>query len=155
MSRTSSLPGSALAVSGLVLLLACTSNPTPDNYFTAPQPPTVSGGVVLLTPPDARWAASAPVGRVLTTENGMTVYVSDLDSSGRSNCYDQCAKLWMPVYGPAGAVAGSGLMLIQRADGRTQWATANGMPLYTYVNDHAPGDAHGNNVDGRWHVVAN
>lgn len=84
----------------------------------------------------------------------MTVYVYDRDTPGRSNCYDQCAQYWPPAYAPGGAVASGGLTLIQRADGQTQWATSNGLPLYTYVNDHGPGDTYGNNVDGQWHVVA-
>ena len=28
------------------------------------------------------------------------------------------------------------------------------MPLYTFVEDRAPGDMRGNNIDGSWHVVA-
>ena len=44
---------------------------------------------------------------------------------------------------------------IKRADGSVQ-ATYNGHPLYTYVGDSAPGQAHGNSLNlngGLWHEV--
>ena len=44
---------------------------------------------------------------------------------------------------------------IKRSDGSAQ-ATYNGHPLYTYVGDSAPGQAHGNNLNlngGLWHEV--
>jgi len=49
------------------------------------------------------------------------------------------------------------LSTIKRSDGTTQ-AVYNGHPLYTYVGDAAPGQAHGNNLNlnlnGRlWHKV--
>jgi len=156
MSRRTPLWGPALAVSSLALLAACGGRPyeqngyADQNSYSQPQPSAVPAPAPTYTPT----YASAPTGSVLTTANGMTVYVYDRDAPGRSNCYDQCAAYWPPAYAPGGAVPSGGLTLIRRADGQTQWATANGMPLYTYVNDHAPGDVTGNNVDGQWHVVA-
>jgi predicted lipoprotein with Yx(FWY)xxD motif len=44
---------------------------------------------------------------------------------------------------------------ITRSDGTTQ-AVYNGHPLYTYIADTAPGQAHGNNLNlngGLWHEV--
>lgn len=159
MPRKSSLWQPILAVSGLALLAACVGRPVEQNSYVAPEPsvmPAPAPVVPAYTPAPVYTPASAPVpaGSVLTTSNGMTVYVFDRDSAGRSTCYDQCAQYWMPVYAPAGAVSTNGLTLIQRADGQMQWATSSGMPLYTYVNDHGPGEANGNNIDGSWHVVA-
>jgi predicted lipoprotein with Yx(FWY)xxD motif len=158
MPRKLSLWQPVLAVSGLALLAACAGRPVDESSYNqssyaAPAPAPV---VPAYTPAPVYTPASAPVpaGSVLTTSNGMTVYIFDRDSAGRSTCYDQCAQYWMPVYAPAGAVSTNGLTLIQRADGQMQWATSNGMPLYTYANDHGPGDANGNNIDGSWHVVA-
>jgi predicted lipoprotein with Yx(FWY)xxD motif len=151
MSRNTPLWGPALAVSSLALLAACVGRPVEQNSYVEPQPSVIQAPA---TPAYAPTYASAQTGSVLTTANGMTVYVYDRDTPGRSNCYDQCAAYWPPAYAPGGAAPSGGLTLIQRADGQTQWATANGMPLYTYVNDHAPGDVTGNNVDGKWHVVA-
>jgi predicted lipoprotein with Yx(FWY)xxD motif len=64
---------------------------------------------------------------------------------------------WPPVKGPATAGAGvtGKLATITRADGSVQ-ATYNGHPLYTYVGDHAPGQATGNGLNvngGVWHEV--
>jgi len=161
MPRKSSLWQPVLAVSGLALLAACVGRPVDQPNYVAPDQssyvaPTPAPVVPAYTPAPVYTPASAPApaGTVLTTSNGMTVYVFDRDTPGRSSCYDQCAQYWMPVYAPAGAVSTNGLTLIQRADGQMQWATSNGMPLYTYVNDHGPGDANGNNIDGTWHVVA-
>lgn len=158
MPRTSSLWRPMLAVSSLALLAACAVPPAEQSSYVAPQPtvaPVTTVPAPSYTP--AQYSptyVSAPAGTVLTTSNGMTVYVFDRDTPGRSNCYDQCAQYWPPVYAPAGATASGGLNLIQRADGQMQWATSNGLPLYTYVNDHGPGDTTGNNIDGTWHVVA-
>jgi predicted lipoprotein with Yx(FWY)xxD motif len=41
---------------------------------------------------------------------------------------------------------------IKRKDGKLQ-VTYNGMPLYLWVNDKAPGDTTGQNVNGVWFVV--
>ena len=61
--------------------------------------------------------------------------------------------------GEGAASAGPGipgkLATIKRTDGSLQ-ATYDGHPLYTYIADHAPGQAHGNNVNlngGVWHEV--
>jgi predicted lipoprotein with Yx(FWY)xxD motif len=60
---------------------------------------------------------------------------------------------------PGPATAGPGvtgkLGTIKRSDGSTQ-ATYDGHPLYTYVADTAPGQAHGNGLNvsgGLWHEV--
>jgi predicted lipoprotein with Yx(FWY)xxD motif len=61
------------------------------------------------------------------------------------------------VKGPVTAGPGvtGTLGTIKRADGSTQ-ATYDGHPLYTYVGDSAPGQAHGNGLNlngGLWHEV--
>ena len=159
MPRTSLPWRPMLAVSSLALLTACVAPPpeqssySQQNSYATPAPASVPAPAYTPVTPAPTYV-SAPAGTVLTTSNGMTVYVFDRDSPGRSTCYDQCAQYWPPAYAPGGAVASGGLTVIQRADGQTQWATSNGLPLYTYVNDHAPGDTYGNNIDGQWHVVA-
>jgi predicted lipoprotein with Yx(FWY)xxD motif len=57
------------------------------------------------------------------------------------------------VTAPAGVSGTFGT--IKRSDGSAQ-ATYNRHPLYTYVGDSAPGQAHGNNLNlngGLWHEV--
>jgi predicted lipoprotein with Yx(FWY)xxD motif len=99
------------------------------------------------------------VGGVTVLANGArhTLYWFGPDTPTTSRCNGECANYWPPVPGPV--TAGSGvtgrLGIITRADGSAQ-ATYNGHPLYTYIGDSGPGQAHGNNIDlngGRWHAV--
>jgi len=89
----------------------------------------------------------------LAAENGMTLYIFDEDSTGKSNCYDSCAVSWPPYLVEAGAAApGAGFTRVQRRDGTEQWAK-DGAPLYFWVGDTAPGDTTGDGVGGVWHIV--
>ena len=94
---------------------------------------------------------------VLTKAAGRTLYWVAPDTPTKSVCNGSCAAYWPPVRGPL--TAGSGvtgqLSTIKRADGSAQ-ETYDGHPLYTYVGDSGPGQAHGNNLDlngGFWHIV--
>ena len=94
---------------------------------------------------------------VLANAKGFTLYWFVPDTATRSNCNGSCAAYWPPVQGPATAGPGvtGKLGTIKRSDGSTQ-ATYNGHPLYTYVGDTAPGQAHGNGLNlngGLWHEV--
>ena len=94
---------------------------------------------------------------VVTNAKGFTLYWFVPDTATTSKCNGSCATFWPPVKGPATAGAGvtGKLATITRADGSAQ-ATYNGHPLYTYVGDHAPGQATGNGLNvngGVWHEV--
>jgi predicted lipoprotein with Yx(FWY)xxD motif len=94
---------------------------------------------------------------VLTNAKGFTLYWFAPDTATSSKCNGSCATFWPPVKGPASAGSGvtGKLGTIKRSDGSTQ-ATYNGHPLYTYVGDHAPGEATGNGLNvngGVWHEV--
>jgi predicted lipoprotein with Yx(FWY)xxD motif len=93
---------------------------------------------------------------VLTNGKGFTLYSFAPDTPAKSNCNGACAKFWPPVKGPATAPGVKGTFAtIKRSDGATQ-ATFDGHPLYTYVGDHAPGQAKGNGLNlsgGLWHEV--
>jgi predicted lipoprotein with Yx(FWY)xxD motif len=94
---------------------------------------------------------------VLTNSQGRTLYWFGPDTSTKSACNSSCAAYWPPLHGPQ--TAGPGVIgrlgTIKRADGSIQ-ETYNGHPLYTYIGDSGPGQAHGNNLDlngGYWHEV--
>jgi predicted lipoprotein with Yx(FWY)xxD motif len=94
---------------------------------------------------------------VLTNARGFTLYWFALDTPSRSNCNGTCAGYWPPVTGtPAASPGVTGKVgTIKRSDGTTQ-VTYSGHPLYTYIADTAPGQAHGNNLNlngGLWHEV--
>ena len=100
-------------------------------------------------------ATVSGVGKVLVDGNGMTLYTLGTESSGTIKCTGSCAQSWPPVLltgGATAATAGSGvdaskLGTIDRPDGGTQ-VTYNGMPLYLWVGDTAPGQATGQGVAG-------
>ena len=94
---------------------------------------------------------------VLTDAQGRTLYWFAPDTRTTSACYGTCAQYWPPVAGPdhAGAGVTGTLGTITRTGGSLQ-ETYDGHPLYTYVGDTGPGQAHGNNVTlngGLWHEV--
>lgn len=91
-------------------------------------------------------------GEVLTDSKGMTLYTFDKDEKGASNCYDQCAVKWPPLKAAEGAKAEGDYTLVKRKDGTMQWAY-DGMPLYLWEKDKAPGDMTGDNVGNVWHTA--
>jgi predicted lipoprotein with Yx(FWY)xxD motif len=94
---------------------------------------------------------------VLANAKGLTLYWFAPDTSTRSACYGACAQYWPPVPGPdhAGSGVTGTLGTIRRTGGALQ-ETYDGHPLYTYIGDSGPGQAHGNNLNlngGLWHEV--
>jgi predicted lipoprotein with Yx(FWY)xxD motif len=93
---------------------------------------------------------------VLTNAKGLTLYTFAADSPGKSNCYGSCAQYWPPVTGTPSAAGIPGRFgTTTRTDG-TKQVTWNGHPLYTYVGDHGPGQAAGNNLNingGLWKEI--
>ncbi len=90
--------------------------------------------------------------------NGMTVYTftSDTANSGKSACSGGCLVKWPSVSVPAATAptAGDGvtgkLGTITRDDGTLE-VTYNGLPLYFYAGDKAPGDTNGSYPN--WNLV--
>ena len=100
-------------------------------------------------------------GSALVNGDGMPLYVFSLDTGGTSACKDDCAAEWVPLATQGTPAAGDGvdatmLGTITRDDGTMQ-VTYNGHPLYTFVNDTAPGDATGQGMDdfdGIWNLIS-
>lgn len=91
-------------------------------------------------------------GEILTNSKGMTLYVYDKDSKGKSACYGACAANWPPLTAARGAKAHGDFSLVARKDGKHQWAY-DGKPLYLWKNDSKPGDMTGDGVAGVWHLA--
>lgn len=119
----------------------------------------LAGLLVLATGALAQTAAPAKVadtskGKSLVDAKGMTLYIFDKDSAGKSACNGQCAQNWPPLMAPAGAAASGDWSVVTRDDGAKQWAY-KGKPLYTWVKDTKPGDATGEGVaNNTWHIAA-
>jgi predicted lipoprotein with Yx(FWY)xxD motif len=75
--------------------------------------------------------------------DGLTLYTWEEDPPGKATCTGECAKLFEPFLVVANANPFGDWSIIDRADGRQQWAL-KGQPLYTYVRDVDPGSVGGN-----------
>jgi len=92
-------------------------------------------------------------GKVLTNESGMTLYVFDKDSPGKSACNGPCASNWPPLTATPSSMPAGDYTIIARTDGSKQWAY-KGRPLYTWKNDKKPGDITGDGfLNGAWHIA--
>jgi len=89
---------------------------------------------------------------VLTDASGMTLYTFDKDTAGVSNCYDGCAAKWPPLFADDAAKDDGEFTIVTRTDGTKMWAH-EGMPLYLWVDDTAPGQTTGDGVGGVWHTA--
>jgi predicted lipoprotein with Yx(FWY)xxD motif len=100
------------------------------------------------------------LGTVLVAgSNGLTVYIftKDVKDSGKSACTGGCLETWPALTVEAGGTPTGGdgvtgtLGTITREDDGTLQVTYNGLPLYFFKNDAAPGDANG--VYENWEAV--
>jgi predicted lipoprotein with Yx(FWY)xxD motif len=105
-------------------------------------------------------AGNPELGTIIVDSEGLTVYTFDKDRGTTSSCYGACAEAWPPVITEGSPTAGEGAMSSQlgtttRKDGTVQ-VTYAGHPLYTFVEDHKPGEANGNGVSAfgaSWHAL--
>jgi predicted lipoprotein with Yx(FWY)xxD motif len=95
---------------------------------------------------------AAQAAGMLADAKGMTLYVFDKDAGGVSDCYGDCAVKWPPYLGKANAKMAEGWTLVDRTDGTKQWAY-DGKPVYYFAGDKAKGDAKGDGMGGKWHVI--
>ena len=143
------------------LLVGCSSSGASTSAPAATQAPASVAPATEAPPSAAASAATGaitvdakPVGAAGTVlvdgKSGLTVYTftKDVKDSGKSNCTGGCIDTWPALTVPAGATPSGGASLtgklgtITRDDGTLQ-VTYNGMPLYFFKNDKAPGDANG------------
>jgi len=120
-----------------------------------------SGAVVAQTPATdtvVTIAETPELGQFLADAEGMTLYIftNDEADSGVSVCNDDCAANWPPFFAD-GATLPEGvsgeLTVITHDDGSGQLAY-NGLPLYYWVQEMAPGDTTGHEVGDVWFEAA-
>jgi len=143
-----------------LLLCACGSSSSSSSGGAAAQSqaasPSSSGGSASAT---IKTASNSAIGEpVLVTAQGLTLYHLSGERGGRFICTSSpCLHVWHPLTvtvgnKPSGSVGSLGV--VRRPDG-TEQVTYKGMPLYTFVRDTAPGDAHGQGIKdvGTWSAV--
>jgi len=92
-------------------------------------------------------------GKVLTDAKGMTLYIFDKDSDGKSVCNGPCATNWPPLMVTGDAKADGAYTIVIRDDGSKQWAY-KGKPLYTWIKDTKAGDISGDGfLNNAWHIA--
>jgi predicted lipoprotein with Yx(FWY)xxD motif len=105
----------------------------------------------------AKRAHNANLGtEILTTKRGRTLYSLSAEGGGTFICTGGCLSIWHPLTIPAGIrpLGPVRLGTVKRPEGSTQ-VTYHGRPLYTFTEDAAPGDAHGEGIKdvGTWGAV--
>ena len=147
------LPIPVLAAS--LILVACggssNSSSGSTSASTPASPSSTSSAAVIKT------ASNPSLGTVLVNGQGMTLYALSAERGGKWICTSSgCLQVWHPVTVSAGSVptGTASLGVIKRPDGTTQ-VTYKGRPLYTFAQDHAPGQANGQGVKdvGTWSAV--
>jgi predicted lipoprotein with Yx(FWY)xxD motif len=94
---------------------------------------------------------------ILVNRHGMTLYHLSVEKRGHFICTSSaCLAEWHPLVVARGVkpTGAKSLSVVKRPDGRRQVAYKGG-PLYTFDEDHKPGDTKGNGFRdvGVWHVV--
>lgn len=114
---------------------------------------SLSGGAFAANPPAAADPPIRKHNNLLVDIKGRGLYTWDGDlKPGRSSCNGQCRLLWPPIFADEGAVPKGPFDLVDRDDGRKQWAL-RGRPLYRWASDKKFGDAGGDGVSDTWHLV--
>lgn len=103
--------------------------------------------------------SSSSAGQIVTDSKGMSLYffTKDVKDSGTSACTAACLAAWPILTTTSDAPSVEGVTgtvgTIASPDGKKQ-VTLNGMPLYYYAKDKAPGDVTGQGVGGVWYLVS-
>jgi predicted lipoprotein with Yx(FWY)xxD motif len=163
-----------LAAAALVGAAACTGSgatTAPATQAPATVAPATSAPATSAptSAPDESMAAAATVnahevgdaGVILVdgaTDMTLYMFTKDTKDSGKSACTGGCLETWPALTVAAGETPTGGdgvtgtLGTITREDNGELQVTYNGLPLYFFKNDSAPGDLNG--VYENWETVA-
>ena len=152
----------ALPVMAAILVAGCSTAAATQSPTTLPAAASSSAASSSAATSSATVVAvtAGSNGTVLAAgSNGKTVYTftNDKANSGTSACTGACLVKWPALKVPAGTTPTGGpgvtgkLGTITRADDATLEVTYNGLPLYFYIGDKAPGDTTGSYPN--WNLV--
>ena len=146
--RTQHVVAVAAVALGAVTLAACGGGASSNG---AAQKPVVP---VTVTTSTAVKSGDTPLGKVLVSPSGLTLYALTTDTKTTSSCTGACAQVWPPLLVDKGWKAAPGLdgslfSTLVRSDGSHQ-LVAGQWPLYTFSGDTKPGDVNGEGSGGVW-----
>jgi predicted lipoprotein with Yx(FWY)xxD motif len=128
----------------IIMIVASCSDNMPE-----PEPDPSPDPVIKLT-------TDATLGKILTDENGMTLYFFTRDAGNNSVCQGGCLDAWPVFYIEnlklEGELEVNDFSEITRSDGEKQ-TTYKGWPLYYFASDTGPGTTLGEGVNNVWFVA--
>jgi predicted lipoprotein with Yx(FWY)xxD motif len=139
----------AVAATALLTLSACSGGSSSTTATQPPGPGGAEGGSALSV-------AQTSLGKVLVDGQGMTLYRLSADGRDHSTCTTQCLQFW-PAVSPGGAEQGAATTGRTATPDGTAIATVAGRPVYTFSQDHQPGDVNGEGLTefgGTWYAVS-
>jgi predicted lipoprotein with Yx(FWY)xxD motif len=133
-----------------VALAAAACGSSSSAATNAPSSPAAHGAPTVATRQISSLGAT-----VLVDAQGRTLYTLSAERNGRFICTKTstipgstttCTSVWHPLiaHGPVMGNGVASLGTVIRPDGAGRQVTYRGLPLYTFADDHGPGDAAGN-----------
>jgi predicted lipoprotein with Yx(FWY)xxD motif len=142
------------------LLAACGSSSSSSNASSKTTTQAAAATAEAGSATVVKTASSSSLGKtVLVNSQGMTLYALSGEQGGKFICTSSaCEAVWHPLTiaagsKPSGTVAS--ISTVKRPNGTVQ-VTYKSMPLYTFAQDHASGEANGQGIKdvGTWSAVA-
>ena len=145
------MAGAIIVVAGLAAACSGAATAPPAPSPSAASPAASAGGPAAGGPAIMTATVGSQGTLIVAGANGMTVYTftKDVANSGSCACTGGCLTKWPALTVPAGSTPAGGsditgkLGTITRADDGSAQVTYNGLPLYFYSGDKAPGDSNG------------
>ncbi|MEQ1866757.1 MAG: hypothetical protein ABL996_19140 [Micropepsaceae bacterium] len=131
------------AFAGLCLALSATSVHGQDEV---PADLAYPGTVALSKNPAGEW-----IYRKFPSLMPLYTYGGDIPGSGKSTCNIGCIGPWPPVRAEAADTPVGNWTIIDRTDGRRQWAY-KGHPVYMRYHDEINNPI-GDGEEGKWHLL--
>lgn len=127
------------------------SSSTPEEPASSATEPSEPGTRIV--------ASGSEFGQMLFDATDQAIYLFDVETTSKPECYDACAEAWPPVLTEGDPVAGRGidaslLGTTERTDGTLQ-VTYNDHPLYFYAHE-GKGEVKCHDIflnGGNWYVV--
>jgi predicted lipoprotein with Yx(FWY)xxD motif len=149
------IPALTALLAGSAIVLAACGGAASGTTGSGSTGSGATGGTATATNGTGLHVATTSLGKVLVDQQGMTVYLLTADGRNQSTCNTSCLSVW-PAVTPGHSKLGVPVGSTKTPDG-TSTATVAGQPVYTFTNDHGPGDVSGEGIQtfgGTWYAVS-